>query len=404
MVTPIFISYQNYFGTKSSYFVDFNTLQSDFPLHRHSFIELELIVGGMGKNIINGFPYNLSEGSLSMTLPWHVHELIINKENPLQIHKCNFDVEFLINKDTPLGELNDILTQSIHLPPVTKLDEKSFQKVRRLFTDLQEEYRDTRQWKDTLFAVKIAEILIYFDRNRKNLSQNKIQENAEIDNFNIWKVIEYIHASFNQEISIHAVADKFHYSENHLNKLLKDNVGLNFYDLLQEIRVRNASTLLMSSIISIQDVANMVGFHSRDGLYRAFEKVKGISPEKYRKTVLESVQRLNYQNTYPILYAQIIYYLHLHYKEDITLADLAQAFHYNRTYFCKILLENGKNFTDMLQEIRIYHACTQLLTTDNMVNEIGFNVGFSSVKTFYRTFKKIKGITPGKFRLENMAV
>jgi len=58
----------------------------------------------------------------------------------------------------------------------------------------------------------------------------------------------------------------------------------------------------------------------------------------------------------------------------------------------------------MWQEIHIYLVCTQLLTTDNMVNEICFNVGFSSVKAFYRTFKKLKGITPGKFRQVNKTV
>lgn len=401
MSNPWFIQYQNYFGINAPYYIDSYNLAFDFPLHRHDFIEIEFILSGKGKEYVNGTSFELEKGSLSIMMPWHTHELISDARNPLKICKCSFNTEFLISDNSQFGELSDILIQSLELPPITTLNTIYFEKVKQLFEELTEEYRNLELWKNTLVATKITEIIIYFDRCRKIKGSTIPTESQKPEDFNIWKVIEYIHSCFNQDLTIADIAEKFHYSESHLNKLLKDNIGLTFNDLLQETRVRNACTLLMYPIIPINDISSLVGYKTRASLYRAFEKVKGMSPEKYRKMTTENQSGLNRHLTFSVLNAQIVYYLHLHYRENITLSDLAQAFHYNKTYLSKTLMDNGVSFTDLLHEIRIYHACALLLTTENKINEIGFTVGFNSTKSFYRIFKKNKGMSPGQFRSQN---
>lgn len=85
---------------------------------------------------------------------------------------------------------------------------------------------------------------------------------------------------------------------------------------------------------------------------------------------------------------------------NLKLQDVAQELRLTPHQLSQFLNENvGKNFTQFINEYRIQAACT-LLNTDTLlsVEGIGDEVGFNSKSTFFTTFKKIKGVTPAKYR------
>jgi len=68
-------------------------------------------------------------------------------------------------------------------------------------------------------------------------------------------------------------------------------------------------------------------------------------------------------------------------------------------YLSKLFREvTNENFLDYLNSYRVKQAQLLLTNTDSPVKDIGFKVGFSTVTTFFRVFKKKTGITPGQFR------
>jgi two-component system, response regulator YesN len=48
--------------------------------------------------------------------------------------------------------------------------------------------------------------------------------------------------------------------------------------------------------------------------------------------------------------------------------------------------------------LRMEHAKTLLLQTDEPINDIAMSVGYIHAISFGRTFKKVVGVTPGDFR------
>ena len=52
---------------------------------------------------------------------------------------------------------------------------------------------------------------------------------------------------------------------------------------------------------------------------------------------------------------------------------------------------------DYLNYQRIEHACYELLTTDISVADAAYACGFGDVSYFIKTFRKYKGVTPGKY-------
>ena len=87
-------------------------------------------------------------------------------------------------------------------------------------------------------------------------------------------------------------------------------------------------------------------------------------------------------------------------SSKLKLKDLADEIEIPAHQLSQLLNDNlGKSFSNFINEYRIESACQLLNTNHHLTLEgIGQEVGFSSKSTFYTTFKKMKGMTPSKFK------
>lgn len=58
----------------------------------------------------------------------------------------------------------------------------------------------------------------------------------------------------------------------------------------------------------------------------------------------------------------------------------------------------GQSFVDYLSTTRIERACEILLLSHQPISQVAFAVGFESISSFNRNFKKIKGVAPREYR------
>lgn len=97
--------------------------------------------------------------------------------------------------------------------------------------------------------------------------------------------------------------------------------------------------------------------------------------------------------------SKIAAYARAHYAEKITLENVADEFHINVTYFCRVFKkQTGENFVAFLNRLRIEQAIVLLNTTDMTVEQIADAVGIKTANYFFRLFKKITGKTVGHYR------
>lgn len=95
----------------------------------------------------------------------------------------------------------------------------------------------------------------------------------------------------------------------------------------------------------------------------------------------------------------IFNYTHAHYKEDITLEEVANIANLSITSFCRYFKTmTRKTYYDFLVEIRISHACRLLVENKLPTEVICFDCGFNNVSNFYRHFKKVMGLTPLEYK------
>lgn len=92
-------------------------------------------------------------------------------------------------------------------------------------------------------------------------------------------------------------------------------------------------------------------------------------------------------------------YLETHYSESVRLDDLAGMFYINKYYLMHLFKEQyGVTVSGYLSALRITAAKKRLRFTDDSLQIIGEECGFSNANYFIRAFKKAEGITPNEFR------
>ncbi|MCR5503051.1 MAG: AraC family transcriptional regulator [Lachnospiraceae bacterium] len=92
-------------------------------------------------------------------------------------------------------------------------------------------------------------------------------------------------------------------------------------------------------------------------------------------------------------------YIDHHYTEPITLDSAADFCGFSKYHFSRLFKEYAdSNFYDYLILRRIKAAEMLLSDPSLSITEVGLQSGFSSISTFNRSFKKLKGCTPGEYR------
>lgn len=96
---------------------------------------------------------------------------------------------------------------------------------------------------------------------------------------------------------------------------------------------------------------------------------------------------------------QIIGYMEDHYKEKLSLDEVAEYFGYNSSYFSQMFRNSvGINFYEFLTRRRLREAVRELDRTDKKILDISNDTGFPNLKSFNTRFKELFGRTPKKYR------
>lgn len=258
-----------------------------FP-HRHEYLELSLVLEGNNRQIINGVDYPLKPGTLTFLLPYQTHEMPYGLA-PVRLYNCMFDLDFLFRSSGGSTGLKRLLFMQDELPPTIQLEGESLQAITLLVRELHDEYNGHDLWKNDLLQLKLMELLIRFDRLRRQRAVTERSSSSAGHADMIWTVIHYVHANYREPLSLAGLAERFGLSRPYLSAAFKKHTGLNFIHFLHEVRIRHACSLLSSSDMSGIDIAAEVGFSCFKTYSRIFREVKGTTPSEYRKRFARSL-------------------------------------------------------------------------------------------------------------------
>lgn len=107
----------------------------------------------------------------------------------------------------------------------------------------------------------------------------------------------------------------------------------------------------------------------------------------------------NKQQEYTEKFMSICEYISDHCTEDLSLDQVSDLAGFSKYHFSRLFKQfTNVSFYKFLNQKRIAIAENLLVNLDHSITDVAINSGFSSISSFIRMFKQIKGCTPTEFR------
>jgi two-component system response regulator YesN len=110
-------------------------------------------------------------------------------------------------------------------------------------------------------------------------------EEMDIDNLTVLKVINFIRDNYSKDITLSESANLVGVTPEYLSKLFNQKINVNFVAFLRNFRISIAKRMILSGKYRIQEVAEQVGFKDPKYFNKVFKSVCGISPSEYKKVI-----------------------------------------------------------------------------------------------------------------------
>ena len=122
--------------------------------------------------------------------------------------------------------------------------------------------------------------------SKSGLDQNKIEDLAQ----QLSKFMETERPYLNENLNLKTLSETCKLQQAQLSQLINQHFKMNFYDFVNQYRVKEVKVRLSSSEfdqLSILGIAFDCGFKSKSSFNRYFKKYAGVSPSEFKKNLLK---------------------------------------------------------------------------------------------------------------------
>ena len=240
-------------------------LKQNYPLHWHDYFEIEFVVSGNGKQLLNGKEYTLEPGTLSILTPNDFHSVYCNET--LEIFNVSFQTsELSFDLITPLIKGGGICLQC------SAPEADRFSSVFTLLYDAEKNVKN-----DDYFKTILSGLLL--------LIKTKLPPYKFVPRNAVQSAKLYIQTNFRQNPTLAEIAKAVYLTPNYLCNKFRCETGKTVLEYLTEQKIKYAETLLKSTTLSVTDICFSSGFSSVSNFLRAFKQYKATSPLSYRKEI-----------------------------------------------------------------------------------------------------------------------
>jgi AraC-like DNA-binding protein/mannose-6-phosphate isomerase-like protein (cupin superfamily) len=256
----------------------------EFPLHRHNYIEIMYVCKGTITHCLDGQELVMKKGDM-LLLNQHVQHAVKRADYddiginfiappeffdiPLQMLKeNNVLADFLVNTLRQKNPVSHYLLFRLEENPA----------IENLMENMIASMLDDVQNEDSINQYSMGIVFLYLLRHMECLTEGSSQDYREIV---VQSTLAYIDTWY-KTASLSKLAEDFHQSLSVLSKLIRQSTGFTFQELLQRKRFQKAVMLLLDTDLSVEEIAEAVGYENLSYFYRQFKERYGMTPRKYR--------------------------------------------------------------------------------------------------------------------------
>lgn len=241
----------------------------DYDLHWHDCFEIELILDGTATQTLNGEKYVLNPGDIYLL-------------NPTDFHSVSCENAEVYNLMFGDGILDDEFVQKIlriDRNMLFHLDDNEFINAKTLIGQMVDEFEKDENYSDT-YIKNLLECLFIIILRKCDFNFDTTPDERV---FGIQKALLFIHSRFRENPAMSQVAEIAGFNHNYFSSLFHSATGKTYKEYLNNLKLKHAKKLILSSNISVTEVCFASGFNSLTNFLRAFKTEYGTSPGDMRK-------------------------------------------------------------------------------------------------------------------------
>jgi two-component system, response regulator YesN len=127
------------------------------------------------------------------------------------------------------------------------------------------------------------ELNTMLDEAARNVTSKVNSYNNKSIKLILRKAMEYLQQHYFEQVTLNEVAEHAYVSTYYISRMFKREMGKNFVDCLNEIRVEKAKEMLKDVRYKTYEVAEKVGIPDAHYFSRLFKKYAGITPTEFRE-------------------------------------------------------------------------------------------------------------------------
>lgn len=263
--------------------------------HRHEFFQIEANVSGSSHHFISGQRREYRPRSLLFTLPYRVHCAL--HPPGAQYYVINFAGDFL-RPGLALSPLEMEEAPALEYPELApfiyegrldfRFEADQFEEIGRILQRMMLLHSRRTLGTEGRLRGALLELIGFATECHAERLQALADSRGFIEGRSeaLQRVMKFIDANLSRPISLNEAAEAAFLSPNYLSQLLKKQTGQAFVEWLTVRRMQRARELLAHRPDRISAIANAVGFADEAYFARRFNQQFGMSPSKYRQSVV----------------------------------------------------------------------------------------------------------------------
>ncbi len=274
---------------EEDFFIVLNNFNAtfDFPIHYHPEFELNFVMNSKGKRFIGDSIEEYEGMDLVLVGPNTPHAWMGND---------GYDNARVITVQFQQNFFSDSTLRRKLMSPIAEMVEKSYRGI--LFSpETQNSIKDRiiRLCDTSGFDSFLDFISILYDlsisRNQKLLSSASFVNKYEVSKSKRIKLVsDYIQENYKRPIKLKEVAEIASMPETSFSHYFKKHTHRSFTEYIHDIRVGNASRLLVESEDSIAQIGYECGFNNLSNFNRIFKKKRGCTPTEFRESQISTTK------------------------------------------------------------------------------------------------------------------
>lgn len=149
-------------------------------------------------------------------------------------------------------------------------------KIRTLLELMVVEYANKQTDTDNILSSLTAALLMLVARQYAATNPEPVSDRLSD------QIVQYMW-DHSDAVTLKDIAKHFSYHPNYISALLHKEMGRTFSEILLEKRMERAIVLLKGTTLSIEEIADMLGYNNSSNFYRTFKDYYGTAPRDWLK-------------------------------------------------------------------------------------------------------------------------